>query len=103
MTKPNEQLTKDNFCHWNPKNLPSTKTGTCQNPDHYEYTDDKKRGQNLRLTMRFSDEYETNWLANREKRSDDEYDKLYDEFEKKKWKPNTEEYWCEKCYEVINE
>ena len=87
-------------CDWNPRKLLETKIGTCQNSEHYDITEQKKRGQKVRLQMSWSNEY-TNWMDSpREKLSDEEFDKQYDEIETKKWQSGTEEYHCEECCEA---
>ena len=90
-------------CDWNPRNLPITKIGTCQNSEHYDITEQKKRGQKVRLWMFYSDEY-NKWMDSpREKLSDEDFDKQFDEIEKKKWQSGTEKYYCEECCEASME
>ena len=93
-------------CEFNPKNLPTKKTGTCQNPEHYDWTDNKpKRGNEVHLVMDYSFVYQETWCNCNKKNelSDDEYDKLYEEMEMKRYRPNSETYYCDKCCEVLIE
>lgn len=105
MTNDNIIGVSTEFCEWNPKKLPNEKIGTCQNSEHDDWTDDKpKRNNNVRLRMMYSNVYENRWLnLDKSKLPDEEFDRLYDEYETKKWKPNTEEYWCDECCEVGND
>lgn len=94
------------YCDFNPRNLPNERHGMCQNPEHSDWADGiPKRGHNLNLVMYYSDIYQEKWCDcdKKSELSDDEFDKLYDEMEKKKWKPNSEAYYCETCVEVLNE
>lgn len=90
-------------CEFNPKNKPTTKIGTCQCDEHYDFTENKKRGQNVYLWMQYSKEYCDFMDADHSGMDDDDLDKLYDEMENKQCKPNTEKYYCESCMDEMRE
>ena len=84
-------------CEFNPKNLPLEKNGVCKCDDHD--TDYPKRTK-VRLMMTYSSKYYDEFLYHDVDDYDEgEFDKKYDYYETIKFEPNTEQYWCERCYE----
>lgn len=97
----NHQTGLSEYCDWNPKNLPTRKQGECENSEHEEWNGDSKHIEELHLCMLYSDFYNQVIETPKGNLTDDEIDNLWDEACSKKWKPNTERYWCKGCLESL--
>lgn len=89
------------YCEWNPKKLPTRWKGECQNSEHDNWVGDSKHDEELHLVMLWSDFYNQVHETSHDNLTDDEKDALWDEAELKKWKPNSETYWCKACLESL--
>ena len=87
---------------FNPKNLPNTKIGMCSHDDHESWTGDEPVEEKLRLMMYYSDEYNTQYdKLDRDGMSDIELDTFMEKLESIQYEPNSEQYWCEACWESL--
>jgi|SRR6185312_11590231 len=89
------------WCDFNPKKLPTTKIGKCENSEHEDWQGDDNHDEELKLCMYYSDFYNHVVEMDKHHLTDDEQDDLWDEAITKKWKPNSEAYWCKDCIECL--
>jgi len=87
---------------FNPKKLSIEKIGKCEHDDHEYYVGKKTRNEKLRLIMFYSANYNTILeTMDINKLSNEELYEFYEKIEEFKWKPNSEQYWCEYCIECL--
>lgn len=87
---------------FNPKNLPTTKKGICSHDDHESWTGEEAIEEDLRLMMYYSDEYNNKYeKLDRNSMSDIELDTFMEKLEEIQFEPNSEQYWCEACWECL--
>ncbi len=84
---------------WNPKHKINERVGLCQCDEHVELSMNPKRGQNVRLWMYYSDEYQNFLETDREGMTDEDTDKAWEDSENYQFEPNSEAYFCNDCYE----
>lgn len=88
-------------CKFNPKNLPNEKVGICSYDDHESWTGDEPIEEKLRLMMYYSDEYNRQYDKLDWNLSDIELDTIREKMELIQYEPNSEQYWCEACFEYL--
>ena len=84
---------------WNPKHKVNERVGLCQCDLHVELSMNPKRGQEVRLWMYYSDEYQNFLESEKDDMLDEDRDIAYEEAEKYQFEVGSEAYFCNDCYE----
>ena len=88
---------------YNPKGKVSSRVGLCQCPDHGDYSENPKRGQDVSLWMLYSNEWNDFMDTNHDNMSTNDLDVMWEEMEKTQYVAGSEVYYCEDCRDGTND
>ncbi len=82
---------------WNPKDKPNDRTGLCQCSEHWDLSENPKRGNEVSLWMLYSKSYLDYLDIDKDDMSDEDRDLAWDEMEQIQWVVGSEKYYCDDC------